>query len=285
MLVDPSGHQAICFPNGECVPINRDVLTYGAAGTTICIASGVCAVVVVAATTVIVLGGVIYLEHQVQGQPVQQDITKCPSPVVDIPRTPVGLRENPFTRPYMWPQPGPKPNPQPDPKPQTGPVPIFPPTGTQTPEPKHIFYYTELGSYAGRPTDEIRAELEYFAYIQGVRGLISQLNAMDTKVYTENDFRFYPRLMGRKFESERAIYYASSDQLQAANSTSELYDLLVRNMDILTIRFIEVKWSRGAVSREELSGVVRQAKLHPSDTFLLEATYITSGDKLYLYEN
>jgi len=86
--------------------------------------------------------------------------------------------------------------------------------------------------------------------------------------------------MGRKFESERAIYYYNQGKLEEVNSTSEGYDLMVTNMG--TIRYIEVKWSGGAIDRATLTGVIGEARLHPSRTFLLETTWITLTDQVYL---
>jgi len=52
--------------------------------------------------------------------------------------------------------------------------------------------------------------------------------------------------MGRKFESERAIFYAERQALLALNATVSGYDLLPTGLG--SIRYIQVKWSSGPTS-------------------------------------
>jgi len=89
--------------------------------------------------------------------------------------------------------------------------------------------------------------------------------------------------MGRKFESERAIYFYIRRSLTGVNSTAEGYDLRVENFG--TIKYVQVKWSSGAVSKERLWKFLKQVKSFPSGTVLLETTYIPYYDKPYLRQN
>jgi len=182
--------------------------------------------------------------------------------------------ENPFGSPTIWQAPKPNPTPRPLPAPKPAPVPVNPLPPTSTPRPKHIFYFSEIGEYPipGRETSEILRELEFISYIPGVSGFIGQLESA-----TKSSL-----IMGRKFESERALYYFSQGKLQEVNSTSLLYDLMVTNLG--TINYIEVKWSGGAISKMTLNKVINQARMHHSGTFMLETTWISMVDTKYLLD-
>jgi hypothetical protein len=189
-----------------------------------------------------------------------------PKPGVTYPSDSIVRGVDPFTLPKMWPTPEPKP------MLRVAPEPIIPPLPS-TPRPKHNFYFSEIGPYTGRDTNKIIKDLEYISYIPGVPGMISQLESVT----------IYPLLMGRKFESERALYYFSLGKLLDVNTSSSMYDLHVKGMG--TIESIEVKWSAGAfgaLRKSDLTDVVAQARMHPSLTFLLETTWILLQDQKYL---
>jgi hypothetical protein len=149
----------------------------------------------------------------------------------------------------------------------------------------HVFYYVDLGAYTerqSRDTWAISRDLSYLTWIPGIRGMKSQLENEETLVRNGQVWR-KPFLMGRKFESERAIFYYLRDALDIVNATAPGYDLQVKNFG--TIKYVQVKWAAGTVSRATLSKFLTQIKEFPSGTMLLEATNITSYDKQYLKTN
>jgi hypothetical protein len=168
---------------------------------------------------------------------------------------------------------------KPDPyvKPRTIRDPIIPrfstPEAPEKPKQKHIFYFSEVGDYPypGRDNKEIISNLKLISDIPGINGMISQLQA------SSGWFS-----MGRKFEAERVLYYYSFRKLVETNSTSMFYDFVVENMG--TIKYVEVKWTQGSLSKAVLIDVVQQARMNPSGTFLLETTWISLENKRYLIE-
>lgn len=147
---------------------------------------------------------------------------------------------------------------------------------------KHRFYFNELGRYPspGDSTKRIVEELQRISYIDGVAGLISQIESAQKAVDKGNN-HYMKFLMGRKYEAIRALKYAFHHKLKRINSTAKDYDLIVE--DYFTIEYIEVKWSETAVNTATLAGVVSESKLHYSGSYLLEATII--GNQKILIKN
>jgi hypothetical protein len=192
-----------------------------------------------------------------------------PKPGVTYPSDSIVRGVDPFSLPKMWPTPEHNLKPRVAPEPIMPPIPS-PPKATETPRPKHEFYFSEIGKYIGRDINLIIRDLEYISYITGVPGLINQLKKEVIP----------PFLMGRKFESDRALYYFGLGRLLDVNATSGMYDLHVEGMG--TIEYIEVKWSAGAVNRGTLIKTIAKARMHPSRTYLIETTYILLEDQKYL---
>ena len=174
-----------------------------------------------------------------------------------------------------------EPTPQPIPEPK---IDIFPPLPTNTPAPKHYFYFRDVGDYPipGREIIRIVQDLDYYNY-PGMHGAIGQLNAMDKLVnQTGGEWAIYP-LMGRKFESERAIYYAREKMLVNMNVTSAGYDLTVSNFG--TITSIELKWTLNPLGEPIIKSVAEKSKLHPSGSYLLESNKLDNNSKISLRAN
>ena len=175
----------------------------------------------------------------------------------------------------------PTPDPQPDPAPQPVPY-INQPDVTETPDSNFYFYFKDVGPYIlpGRNTSLLIKELTELN-VTGMKGEIGQLSATDYLYNNGEKWLEYP-LMGRKFESERAIYYARKNELVSMNSTASGYDLMVRNVG--PINCIEVKWSIGPIPDQTISNIVADAKSHPSGTYLLESNFIDSRARTILQQ-
>ncbi len=150
---------------------------------------------------------------------------------------------------------------------------------------KHIFYYYELGAYPqpGRPTRNIIHDLQIFEWMPGIRGMIGQLENSEDRAIYKRIRKEMPLLMGRKFEAERAIFFYSRSSLTEVNSTAEGFDLRVQNFG--TIKYVQVKWADGAMSRGRIREFLKQVKNFPSRTMLLETTYILDLDKPIIRQN
>ncbi|NJL33739.1 MAG: hypothetical protein HC893_07620 [Chloroflexaceae bacterium] len=153
------------------------------------------------------------------------------------------------------------------------PVPRPDPTACPTPD-THKFFFKDVGPYnsPGRLTPDIIANLQPYRNIVGVRGGINQLQTADDNVHMRGMAWQQPILMGRKFEMERVLFYAMKGQLQSVNSTAATFDITPINMG--TIRFIEVKWSQGPMPAATIDDVSREAKTHPTNTYLVESNWI-----------
>lgn len=159
------------------------------------------------------------------------------------------------------------------------------PFSQPTPQPQHKFYFKDAGPYPppGRATQDIIADLTQYATIPGVQGQIGQLTSAQSffnevgAQWTEN------LLMGRKFEAERTIFFARRNALERTNSTASGYDLIARNF--APILYIQVKWSNGPMPSSTINDVVREARTHPSGTYLVESNNIDLNARTKLRQN
>jgi len=174
--------------------------------------------------------------------------------------------------------------PQPKPQPRPAPGPIIPPDCP--PESGNKFFFNDVGPYPapGRDTDDIVAELQFYFNIPGMAGEAAQLRNAQSQFDKSNGQEYLENwLMGRKFEAERAIFFASRNALVQAHSTGEGYDLIPTNFG--PIQYIQEKWSRGTMSLSTAGRVSNEARSHPSGTYLVESNSIGLGARLLLQRN
>jgi len=157
-------------------------------------------------------------------------------------------------------------NPQPNPKPTV----VIVPLPTPSREPKHEFYFNDVGPYTPRDTSQIISDLQSYG-IEGMAQSITQLKTAQEQ-YDKGNTWMIDILTGRKFEAERAIFFAGRNALVEMDVFAEHYDLIVRNFR--GISFVEVKWSRGPMPATTIADVVASARQHPSGTYLVESNNI-----------
>lgn len=154
------------------------------------------------------------------------------------------------------------------------------PQATPTSRPEHTFFFSDVGPYIPRGTDEIVADLEMYG-LPGMAGSVSQLtsaqNSFDTGATWMIDI-----LMGRKFEAERAIFFASRGALVQMNVSAPHYDLITRSFG--PIQYVEVKWSRGPMPADTIRDVIESARTHPSGIYLVESNNIDEAARETLEE-
>ena len=163
----------------------------------------------------------------------------------------------------------------------------------------HKFYYVDISdryqsmgyiyedgySYNGRRGSIIAAELDAYSHIPGVgqlqdpakggepSGMINQVLLWE-QMYLDGNTWTGPIMMGRKFEAERALWFANKGALidVTAGTANPQRDLHVNNFG--SIQYIEVKWGESGISSSEALKVTNQARAFQQGTFLLEANMI-----------
>jgi len=164
--------------------------------------------------------------------------------------------------------------PQPQPQPQPVPTPDCTATATATKQ-KKTLYFNAVGPYPrpGRTTPTLQQGLQAINYIAGINGVSSHLDSAQRQVNQSSEPWFDNLLMGRKYEAERAIFFAGRNALASVNSTMPEIDFIVRNFG--TINYVQVKWSDKGLSQSEASEVMSNFQnnpMYPSGSFLLETT-------------
>jgi RHS repeat-associated protein len=195
-------------------------------------------------------------------------------------------------------------------RPQTRPAettfdPYLEPTPRRYERSEPLFYFVDLSTRAGelggfvdyqhgypihssRSAREIAGDLLHYSYIQGVgewdrqgntyRGLIgAPLSAERRYLRNPSDSRQY-LLMGRKFEAERALWYAHRGMLRQVTTFRATPQRDLRVSFAGEIEFVEVKWGFNGISDNEARRVVATARTIASalnGKYLLEANGIS----------
>jgi RHS repeat-associated protein len=283
--VDPSGYAG--GPAGQAVQLClRSAPTCAsllAAGATILLELGPWVLIAVPVAYIITHPAPV-TEPDVLPEPVPEPQPAPARPLPGVTPYPdtTGTGEDPFSLPPIYQR-------APEPKPKRTPIPApfdprrepATPPATCTPASDHKFYFKDVGSFynpigyppPGRNTATIAAGLKLYVMIPGVDGSVGQLEGAQALLNNQNGAAWTENiLMGRKFESERTIFFASRNALERMNSTAEGYDLIPRNFK--SIQYIQVKWSRGPIPASTISKVVMEARTHPSGSYLLESNNI-----------
>jgi hypothetical protein len=140
---------------------------------------------------------------------------------------------------------------------------------------KFFFYFTQLGEYPrpGTDTATLKQMMQPYVSIPGVADQLKALEDIEPIWGSEN-----AAVMGRRFEIERAHYYAQNRMLSQIRPWNRTADLTVTGPG--TIRYVQVKWSVSAMDAETASSVVRQAQnIGGQGEFLLESTKL-SGEAI-----
>ncbi|MCI0711833.1 MAG: hypothetical protein L0154_16880, partial [Chloroflexi bacterium] len=146
---------------------------------------------------------------------------------------------------------------------------------------KKLFYFAEIHDYVPRNTPDIVADMQTISHIQGIPGMVGQLEK-DQRLVDQPHERWREYILdGRKFESERAIYFASRGQLANVNSTATGYDLTIQNFHIPTVMKVQDKWLLNGYGGG-VGDVARESQTHPEGTYLAEFSYLTPDSKLSL---
>ena len=222
------------------------------------------AVVITGAAIVGAIGLILYLAEHYPAQPYPAELLEAMRPPTPGPQqVPTGT-----PGPQTQTSPVPTATTAPLAQPQLEPVPMPPNTDCQGS--KHVFYFAQTAPYMipGRNTPDIVADLGRYTSIQGISGEIGQLNQGQGFYDSVGGGTIYI-LMGRKFEAERAIYFAGRNALVEAHASGAGYDLIPRNFG--TIQYIQVKWSNTPMPKYTQDAVIAEAKTHASGTYLVES--------------
>jgi RHS repeat-associated protein len=157
-----------------------------------------------------------------------------------------------------------------------------------TDDDSHYFYFTSTGGYPrpGRPTQEIIEDLRTIVHIPGISGTIGALKAQQDLADSVADSFALDGLMGRKFESERILWYAAQGNLARTNASARIWDL--QPIFLGTITHIEIKWtgtSYGNVPSSTRREVLVESREHSTGTYLVEFNRLSAEDVQFFTEN
>jgi RHS repeat-associated protein len=192
----------------------------------------------------------------------------------------------PATPPAPTSTPAPSSTSTPAPSSTPTPAPVPTPSCTSTSTPQKTFYFNALGAYPkpGRTTPTIQQDLQTINHIAGISGMSRDLG------YAQQNSSKLPwladALMGRKFESERAIFFAGRNALTSVTSMGAEIDLVVNNFG--TINYVQVKWSDKGMSYSSANKVKNDFQNNPkytSGSFLLESTSFDAAALAHLVNN